>query len=426
MTHGRISRAGWLLRRSLRGTTPAVFALCIAGTACAQGIYPGDPSRDGYKLPGGFEPVLQIRTYYFDQESTSGVQSEAWALGGWAGLRSPWWGDVFQAAINFYTSQKLHGPDDKGGTRLLQPGQKAINVLGEAFGALRIAGQTITAYRQLINRPFINPQDNRMVPNTFEAYTLTGAVDTLSYVGGYITKEKVRDSEAFRWMSNVAGGGGNQEGVVFAGATWGFAKTGHVRIDEQYAIDVFNTFYVDAKYPIALAEKTSLALGAQYYPQSSVGDEQIGAFSTWGYGLQAALAHGPVGVQLYWTQTGKDRDTLNPYGSHASYLDLMQVSFNTAGEKAWGIGANVDFAELGAPGLSAAAIYAAGHDRIDYTTGAPIGDRNETDVRADYAFPKGSVLEGLSATFRYSWLHQDGAQQTGTQLRAYLNYAVRF
>ena len=160
--------------------------------------------------------------------------------------------------------------------------------------------------------------------------------------------------------------------------------------------------------------------------QSSVGDEQLGSFSTGGYGLQAAFARGPFGVQLYWTQTGKGRDTLNPFGTHASYLDLMQVSFNTAGERTWGIGGNIDFSGWGAQGLTAAAIYAAGSDRIDYATGAPIADRNETDVRVDYAFPKGSVLEGLSATFRYSWLRQDGAQQTGTQLRAYLNYAVRF
>ena len=40
--------------------------------------------------------------------------------------------------------------------------------------------------------------------------------------------------------------------------------------------------------------------------------------------------------------------------------------------------------------------------------------------------PSRLALDGLSATFRYSWLHQDGAAQTGTQLRAYLNYAVRF
>src|SRR5512134_2055520 len=216
----------------------AVAAALAAGAASAQGIWPGDLPKEGYRLPGGIEPVLQLRTYYFDQESTSGAPSEAWALGGWVGARTPWWGDFFQGAVNFYTSQRLYGPDGKGGTRLLQSDQSAINVLGEAFGAVRIAGQTITAYRQLVNRPFINPQDNRMVPNTFEAYTVTGAAKDFSYIAGYITKEKVRDAESFRWMSNVAGGTGEQKGVVFGGGTLSFAKNGYVRIDEQYAIDV--------------------------------------------------------------------------------------------------------------------------------------------------------------------------------------------
>jgi hypothetical protein len=265
-----------------------------------------------------------------------------------------------------------------------------------------------------------------MVPNTFEAYTVSGTAGPVSYIGGYITKEKLRDTESFRWMSNVAGGTGNQEGVVFAGGTWNFGKGGYVRVDEQYAIDVFNSFYADVRYPIALDEKTTLALGGQYYPQTSVGDEQLGSFSTWGYGLSAALARGPFGVQLYWTQTGKGRNTLNPFGTHPSYLDMMQVSFNTAGERAWGIGANIDFSEFGATGLTAAALYASGRDLVNSTTGAPIGDQSETNVRVDYAFPKGSPLEGLSATIRYSWLDQNGAAQTGTQLRAYVNYAVRF
>jgi hypothetical protein len=404
----------------------ALVALACAGYAGAQGINHGDLPKEGYRLPGGIEPVVQLRTYYFDQESTSGTPSKAWALGGWIGARTPWWGDVFQAAINFYTSQRLYGPDDEGGTKLLQSNQDPINVLGEAFGALRFAGQTFTGYRQLINRPFINPQDNRMIPNTFEAYTLSGKVADVSYIGGYITKEKLRDTESFRWMTNIAGGSGNQEGVAFVGGTYAFGKGGYVRLDEQYAFDTFNSFYADIRYPIAFDDKTSLILGAQYYPQSSVGDAQLGTFSTWGYGLAGDLTYGSIGAQLYWTQTGTGNNTQNPFGSHPSYLNLMQVPFNTAGEKAWGIGGDVDFADLGAPGLTVELIYAQGHARINYATGAPLPDRNETDASVYYAFAKGSPLAGLSAAFRYSWLHEDGAAQTGTQLRAYLNYAVRF
>jgi hypothetical protein len=130
----------------------ALAAAALAGPAFAQGIYPGELCKDGYKLPGGFEPVLQLRTYYFDQESTSSTENEAWALGGWAGVRSPWWSNMVQAGLVVYTSQELYGPDGKGGTRLLTATQEPITVVGEAFGALRYADQTFTAYRQLINR----------------------------------------------------------------------------------------------------------------------------------------------------------------------------------------------------------------------------------------------------------------------------------
>jgi len=414
------TRAYWRL-------AAAFAALALATAAGAEpGFNPGNPAKDAYTLPGGFEPLLHLRTYYFESENTSGVKSSAWALGGWAGLRSPWWGDLFQVGSVGYTSQKLYGPADEDGTNLLAPGQDPITVLGVAYGAVAILDQTITAYRQLINRPFINWQDTRMLPNTFEAYTLTGSVGAVSYTGGYATKIKTRSSDTFVWMSDAAGGTGNQKGAIYAGATWDFVKDGYVRIDNVYTTDVFNVFYIDGKYPIKIDDKTSLTLSAQYYPQKSVGDDQIGSFSTYGAGLKADVTYGPVGGQLYYTQTGRGGVTQSPYGDHPSYLNINVFSFNNAGERAFGIGGYVDFADLGARGLRASAIYAAGHDSINAQTGAQIGNRKETDIRVDYAFLKGTLLEGLVATFRYAWTQQDGTLQNGHQLRAYLNYEVPF
>jgi hypothetical protein len=412
--------------RGLRLALLAMHCLGMATAASAQGVSPGELSREGDKLPGGFEPVLHLRTYYFESESTKGSPTAASALGGWAGLRSPWLGDIFQVGLVGYTSQKLYGPADKDGTKLLAPGQEAITVLGEAYAAARLFGQTITGYRQLINRPFITPQDSRMVPNTFEAYTLTGSANEFSYTGGYIAKIKSRNSENFEWMSTAAGGNGNQEGVSFAGLTWAFAKNGYLRADMHYGTDVFRTSYVDGKYPIAFDEKTSLTLGAQYIAQESVGNAQIGPFSTHAAGLQVALDHGPVGAKLSYTQTDKGYTTQNPYGDHPSYLGSMQVDFNTAGERAWGVGVNLNLVSLGAPGLTASAAYNSGQDRIDAKTSAALPNRNETDTRVDYAFGKGTALSGLVATLRYSLLHEDGAAQNANQLRAYLNFPFDF
>ena len=414
-------------RRRRRATAAAWLAsslIALAGAAPAQGIMPGGPSKEGYQLPGGFEPVLHLRSYYFDQESLAGDASTAWALGGWAGLRSPWWGDALQLGVVGYTSQRLYGPEDKSGTLLLQPDQDPINVIGLAWAALRFAGQTFTAYRQLIDRPFINPQDNRMVPNTFEAYTLSGGAGEFEYTGGYIAKIKNRDSERFVSMSQDAGGTGSNEGVYFAAADWDFMKGGRIRADLQYGVDVYNTFYIDARLPVELGERTRLTLGAQYFPQRSVGDAQIGDFSTWGAGIRAHVAHGPFGAHLAFTRTGTDFATQNPYGDHPSYLNQQEVPFNSAGERAWGLGGSINFAELGAPGLSAAAAYASGRDRLANNTGAPLPDRYETDLRADYRFAKGHALADLVITLRYAWLRQDGASQP--QGRVIVNYPFSF
>ena len=69
-----------------------------------------------------------------------------------------------------------------------------------------------------------------------------------------------------------------------------------------------------------------------------------------------------------------------------------------------------------------------GSEKLD----AQVGDNlvvmfnNQPVTLTVAAIAKDSVLTGLTATLRYSWLRQDGAAQTATQLRAYLNYDVRF
>ena len=305
-------------------------------------------------------------------------------------------------------------------------GQRSFSVLGEAWGAVKIFDQTLTGYRQLINRPYINPQDNRMVPNTFEAYTLSGAASGVSYTGGFIAKMKTRNSDSFDWMSTVAGSKGTHKGVGFAGADVGLREERLREGGRAVRQRPLQQFLRGREVPDR--DRRSDPAGARRAnsrTRSRSAQEFIGSFSTKHAGVQAAISHGPFGAQLYYTQNGKGFDTQNPFGDHASYLNLMHVAFNTAGEKTWGIGGNVNFASLGAPGLTASAIYASGNDRIDRTTGAAIADRKETDLRADYAFAKDSPLSGLVATLRGGWLHQDGSP-TAFQLRVILNYAVPF
>src|SRR5262249_16692133 len=70
------------------------------------------------------ESLLQYvaRTYYLTRDNFDGSKSQAWTAGGWIAFRSGLIGDMFGVHTAYYTSQKLFGPLDEDGTKLLAPG----------------------------------------------------------------------------------------------------------------------------------------------------------------------------------------------------------------------------------------------------------------------------------------------------------------
>ena len=146
------------------------------------------------------ESLLQYvaRTYYLTRDNSDGSKSQAWAGGGWLAFRSGLIGDIFGVHVAGYTSQPIFAPSDEGGTRLLAPPQNSIAVLGQVYGRIQLGDQEIRGGRQLVDTPLINPQDNRMVPNTFEGATVVSLPDrdrNYDYSVGYLWTIKQRDFE---------------------------------------------------------------------------------------------------------------------------------------------------------------------------------------------------------------------------------------
>ena len=77
----------------------------------------------------------------------------------------------FEAAAA--TSQPLYAPEGDGGTLLLTDNQAEVSSPAIANARIRFGGQEIVLGRQLVKTPYINPQDNRMLPNTVEGAVLT-------------------------------------------------------------------------------------------------------------------------------------------------------------------------------------------------------------------------------------------------------------
>ena len=115
-------------------------------------------------------------------------------------------------------------------------------------------------------------------------------------------------------------------------------------------------------------------MGVQYTDQRSVGDAQIGSFTTWNLGLGARLSWRGLSLGAAGHFTGDGNNIQSPYGTWPGYLSLIQTDFDHAGEKAWGVGLTYDFGgtllPFQAPGFLARLAYARGTGIVDPSTGA--------------------------------------------------------
>src|SRR6476646_1142337 len=118
---------------------------------------------------------LNLRSFYFDRSDFSGAEKQAWAIGGWLGVKTGYFLDHIAFGATVYTSNPIYAPDDRDGTGLLAPGQNGYTVMGEFYAELRIVKDVgITVGAKGYDTPFINRNDTRMTPNTFEAAVLQG------------------------------------------------------------------------------------------------------------------------------------------------------------------------------------------------------------------------------------------------------------
>src|SRR4029453_12877923 len=73
---------------------------------------------------------LNLRSFYFDRSDFNGSEKQAWAIGGWLGVKTGYFLDHVAFGATVYTSNPIYAPDDRDGTLLLAPGQNGIRVLG--------------------------------------------------------------------------------------------------------------------------------------------------------------------------------------------------------------------------------------------------------------------------------------------------------
>jgi hypothetical protein len=386
------------------------------------------------------DSLVQIvaRTYYLDRLNSSGTTSQAWTGGGWIAWRSGLFADIFGVHAALYTSQPFFAPADEGGTKLLTPDQQALNVVGQAYGRAQILDQEFRGGRMLVDTPLINPQDNRMVPNTFEGVQLVTLPDksrSYDYSIGFLNEIKQRDSNAFVPMSQALVGAMTpiNNGAYFAMVKYRPFAGLSTQFMGYQVNDFINTGFAQAEYDFRQPKDLpNFIIGANIIDQNSTGADLLTGMPFQTYQASAKVQANYAGWTAFaaGSATGDQQKIFSPYGTKPNYTDMQQVSFDNANEKAAGASLAYDFGyafgQYGLSGLSVGVWDTQGWDAITPTTGAPIANRNELDLWAQYR-PTSGPLQGLRVKVQYSDLWQNGNMRNPQpEFRFIVDYTVLF
>ncbi len=378
------------------------------------------------------EIKLNSRSYWFAEDTFGLAKPEALTTGGWISYQSGYLAHVLKLSGTLYTSQPLYAPADAGDTLNLTQDGDQITTLGQANASVRLLGQEITAGRELVRTPYINPNDSRMIPLTFEGVVLSPAAGEdphVDYIASYLWRYKPRDSDEFVSFTEPLGVREDQgvliNGVHYRGANY------NLGVVNYWIKDAMNTAYGEADYTVRFGagqDGPELRVGINDIDQRSVGAELIAGSPFATYQASARLIASYCGFVLTGavSEVGREAELRKPYGWSPAYTAMMISSFQRAGEFGALARLSYDFSRVGLDGLAFYVSLGRGTGAIDPATGVSLPDRNEIDLRLEYE-PHGGALEGLRVQLDYideDLIDNPTPGDDLTQFRASVNYLV--
>lgn len=300
-----------------------------------------------------------------------------------------------------YTTSDLglrHDEPRKTDAYMFDVDKTPYSVLGEAQLIYRHGHTTLTAGRQEFFSPIVNSYEYRIIPNLFEAVTLTHKLGnhtaTLAYVGkmsgldGLVSFAKFRSMSQQAYVSMEVDGNlrldaargetldlsrvVGQRGVWVAGIAapkW--------RLWNFHGVDMLNTLYLDGRWQQPAGSTLNATFEGQVYQVNAVGRfkdylAQQGLNARYAlFGLKATLAHPPSGISvaLALNRFTGNRHTVTSFGNWGGYPEFVPMPYLYAESAASAIAQSrlarltvlLDLARFGMPGHS----LLAGHAVID-------------------------------------------------------------
>jgi hypothetical protein len=396
------------------------------------------------------------------------------------------------ATAGFYTSQNMGlldkddalygkaGKDTFSRYDVLEDDDWGMTVLAQAYLQYRFHKADIKIGRQIFESFLTKSNDTKMIPNTFEGYTLASKdIPATSIELGYLTRQKLRDHTQFHDVITYNDGKGktyskwnnNDDSAVHKGLSYAKLKAAGKDTDNDLIVagvtnqsvenltldawytgvpDLFCSLMGEANYKIPLAGGWSLTPGLRYVEQFDEGAGAVGGAALTGsvagmsgsakgykdassvdgklYAVRLVLKKGAGSVLAGYSETSDDADLIAPWRGFptAGYTRSMAQYNWEANTSSWMVKAFYDFGKAG--------LVDGFRTEIDYVymnyddTKEQLGGHTKTDrgnIHADmwYKFP---FLPDLEAKVRIGLVDADdttaGADPSYNEFRFELNY----
>ena len=222
-----------------------ILIACLSVLLFCSGSFAADDLKSAFsngKLDG------QFRLFHFTRNFDDSNDRQDLASGGMFYYRTdPIKG--INVGLAFYTGQEMGlNDEDKDVYGLLATDEKgdhkSYSVLGEAFIQGIFRNITVKAGRQEMETPFVNTDDNRLTPQSTEAYTIIfNGIPDLEIFSSYVSKMRGKSATEFISMTEYAEVDGDGEALVLGGLVYQGNSKLKLQIWDFFAKELFNEIY---------------------------------------------------------------------------------------------------------------------------------------------------------------------------------------
>jgi imipenem/basic amino acid-specific outer membrane pore len=300
---------------------------------------------------------------------------------------------------------------------------KSFVLISQAYLDAAWGDTQLKVGRQSIDTPHADSDDIRMMPNYFEALTLSNSsIEALTLSAGYIDKmagwENGVNSEKFIDVGQTLGAGQDIDGILYASAAYEGIKDLSISLWYYHYSDIAHVFYTELGYTHALSTDTTMTLGLQYNKSSESGASLLGIqdADTFGISIETDLTAYNLTLLAAYNKEASEYGAVSlSLGGGAFFTSMEDQTLDAlamAGS-AWILGAGYNFKDVGMEGLVFGVAYGdfkAEDDALYHV--------NETDAILEYQWD-----EKVSAVAAFTFIKSHVAEiEDYHQLRVITNY----